>query len=186
MVRWAGRSGQQRAVACFVVQAAESPNGAKGCGNRGGRFTAAGERETETVGGTAVGGTLGFVAISEGKSQKVNNKHQNGTQEDEVTMERAPWGRLDPVPFTWMVDGDLRAKSVELRMRRGKVGCIQGVPCACAFPRFPSIFPSQSSLASLLAVLACTPCPQTHRGAVALEVAWDGKLEGKRSGHDSP
>ncbi len=101
-MRWAGRSGQQRAVACFVVQAAESPNGAKGCGNRGGRFPAAGERETETVGGTAVGGTLGFVAISEGKSQKVNNKHQDGTQE--ATMERARgagW-TLSPSHGWWM------------------------------------------------------------------------------------
>ena len=156
----------------------------RGVGTRG--FPAAGESGRRRR-SAAVGGTLAFVAISEGKSQKVNNKHQNGTQEDEVTMERAPWGRLDPVPFTWMVDGDLRAKSVELRMRRGKVGCIQGVPCACAFPRFPF----HLSIAELPGVLACCPClhalpTDTRWRAVALEVAWDGKLEGKRSGHDSP
>ena len=53
------------------------------------------------------------------------------------------------------------------------------------WPFFPFHL-SISSMSELPAVLVCCPCPQTHRGAAPLEVAWDGKLEGKRSGHDSP
>ena len=58
--------------ACFVVQAAKSSNGAKGCGSQGVSCC-----RGEGDGGGTFGGTLAFVAISEGKSQKVN-KHQDG------------------------------------------------------------------------------------------------------------
>ncbi len=83
----------------------------KGCGNQG-VSCCRGEGDRRRRGRCNAGNCgnqRGQMEVKKSTSTRGQNGTLNGTRE--VTMERAPWGRLDPAPFTWMVDGDLRQVS---------------------------------------------------------------------------